>query len=127
LVRSRKPSNFPTFNCSTLQTFQLSNLHTFNAYMDWQLLGLSFITVFLAEIGDKSQLAAIALGGSLKSPRAVFFGSVAALLLASLIGVLAGEGVAQILPARILKAIAAVGFALMAVRLLWPSQKERED
>ena len=34
--------------------------------MDWQLLGLSFITVFLAEIGDKSQLAAIALGGSSK-------------------------------------------------------------
>jgi len=77
--------------------------------MDWQLLGLSFITVFLAEIGDKSQLAAIALGGSLKSPRAVFFGSVAALLLASLIGVLAGEGVAQLFPPRILKAIAAVG------------------
>jgi len=95
--------------------------------MDWQLLGLSFITVFLAEIGDKSQLAAIALSGSLKSTRAVFFGSVTALLLASLIGVLAGEGVAQLLPARILKAIAAVGFALLAVRLLWPSEDRIED
>ena len=95
--------------------------------MDWQLLGLIFITVFLAEIGDKSQLAAIALGGSLKSPRAVFFGSVAALLLASLIGVLAGEGVAQLFPPRILKAIAAVGFALMALRLLWPSQASDEE
>ena len=94
--------------------------------MDWQLLGLTFITVFLAEIGDKSQLAAIALGGSLKSPRAVFFGSVVALLLASLIGVVAGEGVAQLLPARILKAIAAIGFALMALRLLWPSPSEDE-
>ncbi|HEY9607412.1 MAG TPA: TMEM165/GDT1 family protein [Allocoleopsis sp.] len=95
--------------------------------MDWQLLGLSFITVFLAEIGDKSQLAAIALSGSLKSTRAVFLGSVTALLLASLIGVLAGEGVAQLLPARILKAIAAVGFALLAVRLLWPSEDRIED
>lgn len=95
--------------------------------MDWQLLGLSFVTVFLAEIGDKSQLAAIALSGSLKSPRAVFFGSVTALLLASLIGVLAGEGVAQLLPARMLKAIAAVGFALLAVRLLWPSEDRIED
>lgn len=94
--------------------------------MDWQLLGLSFITVFLAEIGDKSQLAAIALGGRLKSPRAVFLGSVTALILASLIGVLAGEGVSQLLPERILKAIAAIGFALMAVRLLWPST-ETED
>lgn len=95
--------------------------------MDWKLLGLSFITVFLAEIGDKSQLAAIALGGSLKSPRAVFFGSVAALLLATLIGVLAGGGMAQLLPARALKAIAAIGFALLAVRLLWPSQVETEE
>ncbi|HEY9725847.1 MAG TPA: TMEM165/GDT1 family protein [Chroococcales cyanobacterium] len=95
--------------------------------MDWQLLGLSFITVFLAEIGDKSQLAAIALSGSLKSTRAVFLGSVTALLLASLIGVLAGEGVAQLLPARILKAIAAVGFALLAVRLLWPSEDRSEQ
>jgi putative Ca2+/H+ antiporter (TMEM165/GDT1 family) len=95
--------------------------------MDWQLLGLSFITVFLAELGDKSQLAAIALGGSLKSPRAVFFGSVTALLLASLIGVLAGEGVAQLLPERILKAIAAIGFAFMALRLLWPSEEEKEE
>jgi len=89
--------------------------------MDWQLLGLSFITVFLAEIGDKSQLAAIALGGSSKSPRAVFFGSVMALILASLLGVLAGGEMAALLPARLLKAIAAVGFAVMAVRLLWPA------
>lgn len=95
--------------------------------MNWQLLGLSFITVFLAEIGDKSQLAAIALGGSTKSPRAVFFGSVAALLLASFLGVLAGEGVAQLLPERMLKAIAAVGFAILAVRLLWPSSDKIEE
>lgn len=41
--------------------------------MNWHLLGLSFITVFLAELGDKSQLAAIALSGSnCKSPKAVF-------------------------------------------------------
>ncbi|MBW4648327.1 MAG: TMEM165/GDT1 family protein [Kastovskya adunca ATA6-11-RM4] len=95
--------------------------------MDWQLLGLSFITVFLAEIGDKSQLAAIALGGSSPSPRAVFLGSVTALLLTTLIGTLAGEGIAQLLPVRILKAIAAVGFALIAVRLLWPSEATTEE
>jgi putative Ca2+/H+ antiporter (TMEM165/GDT1 family) len=87
--------------------------------MDWQLFGISFITVFMAEIGDKSQLAAIALGGSSKSPRAVFFGSITALILASFLGVIAGGGVAQLLPARLLKGIAAIGFALMALRLLW--------
>jgi putative Ca2+/H+ antiporter (TMEM165/GDT1 family) len=91
--------------------------------MDWQLFGLSFITVFLAEIGDKSQLAAIALGGSAKSPRAVFFGSVTALILASFLGVLAGGSLAQFLPTKLLKALAALGFTIMALRLLWPSQE----
>ena len=90
--------------------------------MDWQLLGLSFITVFLAEIGDKSQLAAIALSGSSQSPRAVFLGSIAALLLASFIGVLVGEGAAEILPSRLMKALAAIGFALLALRILWPDR-----
>ncbi|MBR8832384.1 MAG: hypothetical protein N5P05_001848 [Chroococcopsis gigantea SAG 12.99] len=86
--------------------------------MDWQLFGLTFMTVFLAEIGDKSQLAAIALGGSSQSPKAVFFGSVIALILASFLGVIAGGTLGQILPTRILKAGAAIVFALMALKLL---------
>jgi len=87
--------------------------------MDWNLLGLSFITVFLAELGDKSQLAAIALGGSTKFPKAVFMGSVVALVLASFIGVVVGEGTAQILPTQWTKIIAAIGFAVMAVKVLF--------
>jgi putative Ca2+/H+ antiporter (TMEM165/GDT1 family) len=94
--------------------------------MDWQLFGISFITVFLAEIGDKSQLAAIALGGSSKSPRAVFFGSITALILASFLGVIVGGGVAQFLPTRSLKAIAAVSFLIMALRLLFTNRDEPE-
>ena len=88
--------------------------------MDWQLLGLSFITVFLSELGDKSQLAAIALGSSCNSPRAVFFGTASALLLASLIGVAIGFSTAEVLPERLVKALAAIGFAVMGLRLLWP-------
>jgi putative Ca2+/H+ antiporter (TMEM165/GDT1 family) len=94
--------------------------HHTGLLMNWQLLGLTFMTVFIAEIGDKSQLAAIALGGSTQHPRAVFFGSVVALLLASSIGVLAGGEIAAFLPTKVLKGFAALGFALMAVRLLWP-------
>ena len=88
--------------------------------MDWQLLGLSFITVFLSELGDKSQLAAIALGSSCNSPRAVFFGTASALLLASLIGVAIGFSTAEVLPERLVKGLAAIGFAVMGLRLLWP-------
>ena len=87
--------------------------------IDWQLIGISFITVFLAEIGDKSQLAAIALGGRSNDPRAVFIGSTVALILASLLGVLAGGAVAQFLPEKLLKSLAAIGFATMALGTLW--------
>ncbi|BAY93302.1 MULTISPECIES: TMEM165/GDT1 family protein [unclassified Tolypothrix] len=86
--------------------------------MDWHLLGLSFITVFLSELGDKSQLAAIALSGRTQSRRAVFFATAIALVLTSLLGALAGGAVAEFLPTRVLKAIAAVGFAILAARLL---------
>lgn len=95
--------------------------------MDWQLLGVSFITIFLAELGDKSQVAAIALGGSSKFPQSVFFGTAGALLLASLLGVLAGEGVAQLLPPYLLKAIAALGFAIIALRLLFAKEEDDEE
>lgn len=89
--------------------------------MDWQLLGLAFVTVFISELGDKSQLAAIAISGGSHSPKAVFWGASAALLLASFLGVMLGEGTAQILPAHVVKIVAAIGFAIMAVRLLLPS------
>lgn len=92
--------------------------------MDWSLFVLSFTTVFLAELGDKSQLAAIALSGNSKSPRAVFVGASAALIVASAIGVLLGEGTAQLLPAKLVKAIAALGFAAMGIRLLWTNERD---
>lgn len=92
--------------------------------MDWNLLGLSFITVFISELGDKSQLAAIALGGTSKSPQGVFFGTAAALILASFLGVIVGEGMSQVLPLQVVKSIAAIGFLVMAVRLLWFDPKE---
>ncbi|MCU0524647.1 MAG: TMEM165/GDT1 family protein [Elainella sp. Prado103] len=96
--------------------------------MDWNLLGLSFVMVFISELGDKSQLAAIALSGSSKSLRAVFLGSSAALLLASFLGVLLGEGVAQLLPIGWVKGIAAVGFAIMGLKLLlFSSEPEKGE
>jgi putative Ca2+/H+ antiporter (TMEM165/GDT1 family) len=75
-------------------------------------------------LGDKSQLATIALSGSGKSLRAVFLGTAAALLLASFLGVMLGEGASHLLPTRWVKAGAAIGFVLMAVKLLWGGERE---
>jgi len=94
--------------------------------MDLQLLGLTFVTVFVAEIGDKSQLAAIALGGNSKFPTAVFLGCIAALLTASFLGVMLGGGVAQLLPTRLLKSMAAIGFTLLALKLLMFGDAEED-
>ena len=95
--------------------------------MDWNLLGLSFVTVFISELGDKSQLAAIAISGRSNSLRAVFLGSTAALLLASFLGVVLGDSLSQVFPTRWVKAIAAIGFAVMAIRLLFFGDAEPED
>lgn len=96
-----------------LVNFQL--LVVIEKIMDWNLLGLSFITVFLSELGDKSQLAAIALSGQGQSRKAIFFGTAGALVLTSLLGALAGGAVAELFPTRILKAIAAVGLSLIHI------------
>ena len=85
------------------------------------------MAVFLSELGDKSQLAAIALGSSCESPRAVFLGTASALLLATLIGVLIGQGTAEVLPASLVKGMAAIGFAVMGLRLLWPGADVPEE
>jgi putative Ca2+/H+ antiporter (TMEM165/GDT1 family) len=85
--------------------------------MDWQLLFLSFSTIFLSELGDKSQLATMSLSGNSAAPRYVFIGSASALLVASAIGVFLGDSISIFLPTRLLKAIASGLFAIIAMRL----------
>lgn len=88
--------------------------------MDVPLLLSTFLTVFLAELGDKTQLATVALSGTSNRPLAVFLGSSSALVLASLIGALAGGSVANFIRTDLLQLIASAGFLLIGGRLLWP-------
>ena len=79
----------------------------------------TFTTVFVAELGDKTQLATVAISGTSKAPVVVFAASASALVLASLIGALAGGSLAQVVPAELLQLLAAVGFLVIGGRLLW--------
>ena len=88
--------------------------------MNFPLLLSTFLTVFLAELGDKTQLATVAISGTSNRPLAVFIGSSSALVLASLIGAIAGGSVANVVPAEVLQLIASVGFLVIGLRLLWP-------
>ena len=90
--------------------------------MDIPLLVSTFFTVFLAELGDKTQLATVALSGTSNRPLAVFVGSSSALVLASLLGALAGGSVASIVPTELLQLIASVGFLVIGSRLLLQSR-----
>ena len=88
--------------------------------MDFPLLISTFVTVFLAELGDKTQLATVAISGTSNRPLAVFLGSSSALVLASLIGAVAGGSLSAVIPADWLQLIASTGFLVIGGRLLMP-------
>ncbi len=83
----------------------------------------TFTTVFLAELGDKTQLATLAMSAGSKKPLAVLIGSSSALVLACFIGVLLGGTVSNIIPDYLLKALSAIGFVILGSSLLKPFKK----
>tara|TARA_B100000965_G_scaffold56730_1_gene43096 strand:+ start:3495 stop:3794 length:300 start_codon:yes stop_codon:yes gene_type:complete len=82
-----------------------------------------FITVFIAELGDKTQLATLTLSGTSSKPVAVFLGSSLALVLASLLGALAGGSISTLIPEIYLKSIASFTFLIIGLRLIMISLK----
>ena len=78
----------------------------------------TFITVFLAEMGDKTQLTTITLSSSTNKPVAVFLGSSSALILATLLGALAGGSIANLIPDFILKLISGIVFLILGINIL---------
>lgn len=79
----------------------------------------AFITILLAEIGDKTQLATLLMSAESQSPWVVFAGAAAALLSTSLLGVLVGRWLSQRISADMLQTLTGTGMLLIAVLLLW--------
>ena len=88
------------------------------------LLFTTFVTVFVAEMGDKTQLTTITLSSTTNKPLAVFIGSSIALILATLLGALAGGSIANLIPAFYLKLLSGIVFLLIGVNLLKQSKDE---
>jgi putative Ca2+/H+ antiporter (TMEM165/GDT1 family) len=86
------------------------------------LLASTFATVFLAELGDKTQLAIVSISGTSDRPGAVFAGSAVALVLASLVGAAAGGSLSSVIPTEALQLAASVGFILLGTRLILRSR-----
>ena len=85
------------------------------------LLLSTFITVFIAELGDKTQLATLTISGTSNKPVAVFLGSSSALVLASLLGALTGGSISTFIPEVILKLIASITFFIIGIKLFFNS------
>jgi len=95
------------------------------------LLLSTFLAVFIAELGDKTQLATLTLSGASNKPLAVFLGSSSALIFASLVGALTGGSISSFLPEAVLKTIASITFFIIGIRLFINSfasdKEEKED
>ena len=84
--------------------------------MDWKAFATVFGTVFLAELGDKTQLATVLFASrNAAALWTIFFAAAGALVLASAIGVAAGALVSQYLNARYLSYAAGIGFIFIGV------------
>jgi putative Ca2+/H+ antiporter (TMEM165/GDT1 family) len=79
--------------------------------MDFKILTTVFIAIFLAELGDKTQLATMLFAADKAvSKMSVFVAASTALIVATAIGVLAGEIVSEYLSPKMLHYIAGAGF-----------------
>ncbi|MEA5390730.1 TMEM165/GDT1 family protein [Cyanobium gracile UHCC 0139] len=92
--------------------------------MPFALLASTFATVFLAELGDKTQLAIVSISGTSNRPGAVFAGSAFALVLASLVGAAAGGSLSSVIPTDGLQLAASAGFLIIGTRLILRSGAE---
>ncbi len=88
--------------------------------MDWKVLVSTFGLIFLAELGDKTQLAAIVLSAESKSPIAVFAGAVLALALVTLIAVASGGTLTRVIPARYIRMASGALFVVIGIFMLIP-------
>jgi putative Ca2+/H+ antiporter (TMEM165/GDT1 family) len=88
--------------------------------MDWRTAGIVFATVFVAELGDKTQLATLLFSANRPGSRmTVFIAASTALVIACAIGVLAGSVVGRYVNPRHLTLIAGAGFVAIGAWTVW--------
>jgi putative Ca2+/H+ antiporter (TMEM165/GDT1 family) len=86
--------------------------------MDWRVLLTTFGVIFLAEIGDKTQLAAMTMSAQTKRPWAVFIGAALALTAVSALGVVVGSVIGDYIPLIWVKRVAACAFIAIGILML---------
>ena len=86
--------------------------------MDWRVMLTTFGVIFLAEMGDKTQLAAMTMSAQTRQPWMVLIGASLALACVSAIGVAVGGVIGNYLPLEWIRRAAAVAFIVVGVLML---------
>ena len=86
--------------------------------MNYKIIIAAFSTLFLAEMGDKTQLAVLTMSASTGRPFSVFIGAAAALITVTALGAVAGESLGRVISPQILSRVAAVSFIAIGVWML---------
>ena len=84
----------------------------------WGVFGVTVVAFFLAEMGDKTQVATVMLAAKFESLAAVVVGTTLGMLLANVPVVFAGKLAADRIPFRAIRIVAAVIFAAIGVWVL---------
>lgn len=84
----------------------------------WGVFLSTFVTIFLAELGDKTQVATLLISAESHKPLAVFIGAALALISTSLAGVLIGQWLARRVSAETLDTLAGILLLIISVGLV---------
>lgn len=84
------------------------------AHTAWRIFLIALTAFFLAEIGDKTQFATVALGARFDSLTWVVIGTTLGMMVANVPAVMVGERLAERLPGHVMRRVAAAGFILTA-------------
>jgi putative Ca2+/H+ antiporter (TMEM165/GDT1 family) len=85
---------------------------------DWIAFRSTFSLLFLAELGDKTQLAVLSLAAATEALWAVFWGAALALAVVTGLGVLGGQALRSIIPERLLLGLSALAFVVLGIAML---------
>lgn len=86
--------------------------------MDWKIFATTFVTIFLAELGDKTQFAAVAASAGTTSKWSVLAGVVLALAFAGVLGVAAGSLIGNFLSPDVMKWVSGGLFVAVGLWIL---------
>jgi Ca2+/H+ antiporter, TMEM165/GDT1 family len=85
----------------------------------WAVFGSTAVTIFLAELGDKTQITTLLMTAQSHNPWVVFAGAGSALICTSLLGVLLGRWLATRLDRKTLDRSAGITLLVLAAGLIW--------